>query len=488
MKPNISIRTQIHLYLALTILVCVLVVLFSAASTQEAIQGTHVMFDCNSALTEFYSLVGKADFHAREWIYSEDDQELAQYQDYMAQARERLDWMQGLVDSHFSWRLGRLSNMLEYYHDPLADFRAGRAVSGYETYQALAYRCTLIRSTSTTYHDYLAQYLHQTAEEVQQRWQRTWQLQLGIMALLLVLGFLSSSFYSKSILRPLRTLVENAHLVQNGQFDLRPVGRAPRELMVMSGAFEEMAQRIRENMEILKKNAQLEQMLLRRESERLAMEHLVTQAELRSLQAQINPHFLFNTLSMISKSAYLSGDASTSEMIDRLAKFLRYALDKSNTTSTLREELASIENYLFIQKKRFSGRLDFVLDVREEVPNIKMPAIVLQPLVENAIQHGIGGMTEAAVISLKVRLREGRVRILIEDNGAGMPPERLEQLQSCLKLGLESSSGSQGSGIGLTNVYRRLKMYFGSRMQFTIESEETCGTVIAISLPGEEEP
>lgn len=111
---------------------------------------------------------------------------------------------------------------------------------------------------------------------------------------------------------------------------------------------------------------------------------------------------------------------------------------------------------------------------------------MLQPLVENAIKHGVGPLTEEAVISLKVRYRDGHARIQIEDNGVGMSAEQLEELQSCLKLGLGSSNGGNGTGIGLTNVYRRLRMYFGADLQFTIESEENCGTLITISLPVEE--
>lgn len=116
-----------------------------------------------------------------------------------------------------------------------------------------------------------------------------------------------------------------------------------------------------------------------------------------------------------------------------------------------------------------------------------MPAIILQPLVENAIKHGIDAMTTEAVISLKVRQRQRQIMIQIEDNGVGMSAEVLEHLQSCLRLGLESSGNAHGAGIGLTNVYRRLQMYFGKEMQFTVESEEGCGTLITICLPVEEE-
>lgn len=486
MKVCSSIRTQLYTVLVLSAALCISVVLLSSTSTQEAIEGTRTFFDCNSALSNFYVTVDKMDSFARDWVYSGNPADYENYQQQVKLACQELHVIRSLGDSQMAWRLGRLENMLHYYQEPIDKLLAGEAAV-YETYNMLSYRCGLIRNTATTYYTYLAEYLQESADAVQARWQKKWVIQVAAMTLLVGAGMFISSSYSKGILRPIQTMTQNARKVQHGDFHLQPVEKAPAELAVMADAFAEMAGQVEQNIDILKKNAQLEQILLRQESERLSMQNLVTQAELRSLQAQINPHFLFNTLSMISKSAYLSHDATTSELIDRLAQFLRYALDKSSTTSTLQEEINSIENYLFIQKKRFAGRLDFVVDVPQEIPRLKMPAIVLQPLVENAIKHGVDPLTEEAVISLKVRTSDRRVRIQIEDNGIGMSAQQLENLQSYLKLGLDSSSGGKGGGIGLTNVYRRLKVYFGGDLQFNIESEENCGTLITISLPMEEE-
>ena len=486
MKVRTSIRTQLYAFLALTAALCVSVVLLSVVSTQEVIQSTHTFFDCSSALSSFYATISEMDSAARDWVYSGSQEDYHAYVQADAAARGELDKIRATGDQALRWRIGLLENMLDYYRKPIRLFLSGMG-SSYQTYSELLYRCNLIRDTATDYYTYLADFMQRHAGAIQARWQQKCAMQIGALLFLILVGIAISSFYSKSILRPIQALTENARRVQRGEFRLEPIGQASAELAVMADAFAEMASHVEENIGVMKKNAQLEQMVLRQESERLTMQNLVTQAELRTLQAQINPHFLFNTLSMISKSAYLSHDDTTSELIDRLAEFLRYALDKSNTTSTLQEEINSIENYLFIQKKRFSGRLDFVVDVAEDIPPLHMPAIVLQPLVENAIKHGVGPLTEAAVISLKVRLREGRVRIQIEDNGVGMSAEQLEELQSCLKLGLGSSNGGGGTGIGLTNVYRRLRMYFGAKLQFTIESEENCGTLITISLPVEEE-
>lgn len=486
MKTSTSIRKQIYSVLALTATLCISVVLVSGISTKEVIENSNTLFSCNSTLSDFYATVGKMDTSAREWVYSGNPENYQAYLLFWEAAKEGLSQISASGDAQFAWRIGRLENMLNYYKKPMDKFRSEGGDS-YAVYNTLAYRCSLIQNTATKYYTYLGEYLQDNANTIQARWQKRRAIQIAALSAFVLVGMTVSGYYSKSVLRPIQTMTENARRIQRGEFDLEPIGQASAELAVMAETFSEMAGQVEKNMDVLRENARLEQMLLREESERLSMQNLVTQAELRSLQAQINPHFLFNTLSMISKSAYLSHDTTTSELIDRLAEFLRYALDKSSTTSTLSEEVNSIENYLFIQKRRFSGRLDFVVDAPEQIPNLKMPAIVLQPLVENAIQHGIGPLTEKAVISIKVRKWENRVRIQIEDNGIGMSAEQLETLQSCLRLGLESSSGSRGAGIGLTNVYRRLKIYYGNELQFNIESEENCGTLITISIPAEVE-
>lgn len=484
MKKTRSIRTQLYTILALTTGLCILVVLLAGTSTHEAVQGVDMLITCNSSLSDFYVTVDKMDILAKEWIYDQSEEGYASYLEQVKIAREELSTIGLYTNEYVAWRFQRLEYMLDYYQEPLDDLLAGR-ISAYETYNLLYYRSNLIRNTAPAYYTHLAEYLQDNADTIMFRWTQRMTGQLVALVLLLFSGLTISGTYGKLILHPIQVLMKNAKRIQQGNFVLDPVGEACSELSVMANTFEEMAGYVERNMDVLKENAHLAQMLLKEERERLAMKNLVTQAELRSLQAQINPHFLFNTLSMISQSAYLSEDIVTSELIDRLSDFLRYALDKSNTTSTLKEEVHSIDNYMFIQKKRFGDRLDFILDIPDYIPDLSMPAIVLQPLVENAVKHGIATLTEDAVISLKIRLRENRVRIQIEDNGAGMPAEQLEKLLSTLSISSEGSEENQSS-IGLMNVYRRMKLFFGTDFRFSIESEENCGTIVSISLPTEE--
>ena len=161
-----------------------------------------------------------------------------------------------------------------------------------------------------------------------------------------------------------------------------------------------MAGAIQNNIRLLKYNIEMDKQLLERENENLNMKNLLYQTELKSLQAQINPHFLFNTLNMIAKKAALSGDSETNLLMENISALLRYGLDKANKISTLKEELSCIENYFFIQQRRFEGRVSFVMDVPDYVPDISMPAMTLQPLVENSVIHGIKDVLENAEVIL----------------------------------------------------------------------------------------
>ncbi len=482
MKRKTGIRVRLMSYLIIVGCLCVLVVLFSNSTVTNNLENSRLFFDCNKNLSEFYANVYEMDLYARNYLYDRTASNYNTFQELLAAARANLKSIGETVDESTQWRMERLDSMLYYYCVPLRDYINGEA-SVYETYSTLLYRKNLITNTATTYYGYLANYMKVKTDSMQRLWARQRNAQFLLLAAVAGLAIAMGGVYSKGIYAPIAAMVENTKRLKKGDYALQPIRTSLAEIDILADSFNEMAASVEKSVDTLKENARLEYELLKQENDNLAMKNLVTEAELHSLQAQINPHFLFNTLSMISKSAYISGDTTTSELMDKLSEFLRYALDKANKTSTLHEEIDSLKNYIFIQQKRFTGHIRFEVDVEPDTPDIRMPAIVLQPLMENAILHGASAMTEEALIAVKVHQADGRVVIQIEDNGAGMKPEDLEALWGKLKLGLESSPGSRGSGIGLSNVYRRLQMYFGAQMQFIIESEEGCGTVVTLTVP-----
>ena len=209
-------------------------------------------------------------------------------------------------------------------------------------------------------------------------------------------------------------------------------------------------------------------------------------AELRALQAQINPHFLYNTLDTIIWMAESKKTDQVVKIVSALSDFFRISLSKGMDWITIGEEMELIRSYLTIQKMRYHDILDFNIDVDEDVAENTILKLILQPLVENALYHGIKNKRQGGTISVRAR-RNGKDEVLleVEDNGIGFTPERLAQLRA----GLENGSGDiyPESGFGIGNVNRRIQLYYGKTYGLSIQSEYTVGTCVTLLIPAKME-
>lgn len=211
------------------------------------------------------------------------------------------------------------------------------------------------------------------------------------------------------------------------------------------------------------------------------MEEDLKEAKLSALQYQVNPHFLFNSLNTIARVALIEGDKHTEKLVSALARLMRYSLYQVKTSVTLEEEVKTVTDYLMIQETRFQGRLTHRIDVESSILMAKMPCMILQPLVENACQHGLEPTKRGGTISIQGWLENGNVFLEVVDNGVGMSKE---QQKSIFKLEeIHSTKGGQVSGLGMTNVLKRLQYYFGSDCAWDIYSVQNKGTTLQISFP-----
>ncbi len=205
-------------------------------------------------------------------------------------------------------------------------------------------------------------------------------------------------------------------------------------------------------------------------------------AELRALQAQINPHFLYNTLDTIIWMAESKKTDDVVEIVDALSKFFRISLSKGMDWITIGEEVERIRSYLTIQKMRYRDILDFNIEIDDDIADNTILKLILQPLVENALYHGIKNKRQGGTISVRAR-RKGEEEVLleVEDDGIGFTPEKLTQLRA--ELDDDSGEIKLENGFGIGNVNNRIRLYYGKPYGLSIESEYTTGTRVALVIP-----
>lgn len=310
--------------------------------------------------------------------------------------------------------------------------------------------------------------------------------ELNILTLVII-GIANMLFVvliASTIADPLVKLAASANAVSQGDFDapLIPV-RSNDEVGVVTMAFNKMVVSIREYISKLTDSMEATRKL--RENE-LIMENHIKDAELRYLQAQINPHFLFNTLNAGAQLAMMEGADRTSNYIQRVADFFRYNIKKNKDAVTLKEEIELVDIYIYIINVRFAGEIQFTKEIDESLLSVKIPSMILQPIVENSINYGLRNIEWTKKIKLSVYKLGDYVCVSVKDNGIGMDKETIEQvLDGTYKSKPEKS---HSNGVGLNNCIERLNIFYEREEVLDIISEgENKGTETILYLPKEVE-
>ena len=284
---------------------------------------------------------------------------------------------------------------------------------------------------------------------------------------------------TKSITGPLRCLARTANQVAEGNLEVEQVPvRSTDEVGIVSTAFNQMVASIRLHMERIKENMEKEAAMKEKE---LMMESHLKDAQLKYLQAQINPHFLFNTLNAGAQLAMLEGADKTCLFVENMADFFRYNVKKINQDATIQEELELVDNYLYILNVRFGGEIHFRKQVEEDLLSVRVPSMILQPIVENAVNYGIRGIEWEGLIELSVYREEKRICISIHDNGMGMSREKIREVMEGRVPEADLSRNS--TGIGLGNVISRLRLYYNREDVLEIQSDGAgTGTKVLLKI------
>lgn len=269
--------------------------------------------------------------------------------------------------------------------------------------------------------------------------------------------------YSKIVNRPVKELIDAMKHFEKDtdNFSFNEKDEKVSEIKILSDSFGHMSVRIKELME-----------KVRREETELR------KTELKALQAQINPHFLYNTLDSIQWMCERGETDNASKMVGALAKLFRISISRGHELITIKDEINHVKNYLVIQSFRYREQFSYSFEVDEKLETFLCNKITLQPLVENAIYHGIDRLVDEGEIKITVKEAEddqNDILMIVEDNGVGMSEEQ------CRKILCKERSDS--SGIGVKNVNDRLKIYFGEKYGLTVKSELDVGTVMTARIP-----
>ncbi len=278
----------------------------------------------------------------------------------------------------------------------------------------------------------------------------------------LVLFAVIMFFVSSSISSPITQLTKEMKQIENLNYEnsLSTNLRGSKESVELTKSFQQMMIRIKElaNKIILEQQAQ-------------------RKSELKALQNQINPHFLYNTLDSIVYLIDNNENEKAEKMIIALSKFFRISISQGKTIIPISKEIEHVYNYLLIQKMRFGSTFDFTIDVQENINNYNVPKLILQPIVENAIAHGLQGLETKGEIHIKGYTKDKNIIFEISDNGFGMLPEKIEEIYASFK------DLSIHSGVGLQNVYNRIHIYYGEEAHIEIQSDLDKGSNIVIYIP-----
>lgn len=325
-------------------------------------------------------------------------------------------------------------------------------------------------------------HLYNQMQQITDKWY-AYELFIVFLFLLVILfTFIDTKRLIQELVPPIELLTKHAEYISNGSYQeilkLSTQNFASRELQTLSMAFVRMGQTIQAQMEELKEKIVLAEKVHELEIENMTTQILLTKTENSLMQSLINPHFLFNCLSMLSGLAVMEHAPRVHDYAIQIAQFLRESLNYIGKQITLKEEFAYTERYIAIQRLRFGDRISFHVHCADECQKLVVPAILLQPLVENALIHGVASFLKNGKISVSAILEGDKVVLLVEDNGVGMGEGEIARLTK--ELGERFEIGKKGTG--LHSVAYRLKQLFHDQAEFSLKSERH-HTQVRISLP-----
>lgn len=482
---TISIKKKIGIFAAMVILIMALSATFSICIMNFSLGGFNTILNDNSRCHDFQEAL---------------DLEIESFADYIRDATPdtRDQYVLSCV------RTERCLSSLPFDYARIGTERYARTwsiLNGYETYQAYRdelaetqvresdfverlYRVYKMQEYLQTYARRLVQVtLKEGNDSYQEKVPVFYNMPYLILAISAVfMGFVMflTKILSNALVSPAVLLAQCARKIAKNDFTGEDPSVENRDEMgELVQAFNKMKRSTKGYIDTLKENHRMSELLHREEIERVEMEKQLSGARLELLKSQINPHFLFNTLNMIACMAKLEEAVTTERMISSMSSLFRYNLKTSEQIVTLARELKVVQDYMYIQQMRFGSRILYSCDLKVDAEQAMIPAFTLQPVVENAMVHGLSKKEQGGRVHVRIWEQGKRLVISVADTGLGMSEERLAEVTEAMK-----ERRTSRIGIGLGNIYKRIHMMY-KQGEFRIASIEGRGTVIQMFIPQE---
>ena len=483
--PFISIRNKLLVIFMIPTIMLLSINAYINAEINTMIDDISGIYASNTMLNELQISLTQVHHYLETFLDTRDTEAIEGYLRNQQEFSNRLEQLNGrLLDDDSMITQKNIRSISEEYirtADRAVEAKRGRNVVKYKEYyddadRLFSYINSYIYSLNSCQlqcnsHNYEALFTSLKYSET---------ANLTILCMTSALVTLLVFLLTRGITDPLQRLAEAAEQVANGSLVAEVSGPVTNdEVGIVTAAFNQMVVSLKDNMEQARQRIALESAM---KEKQLLMEAHLKDTQLKYLQSQINPHFLFNTLNACAQLAMLEGADRTYTYVQNVADFYRYNVRKKDGVATLAEEIGLVNNYIYIINVRFSGEIHFIKEIEEGVTDVPMPAMILQPLVENSINHGLRDVEWEKKIWLSVYRENNRICVSVRDNGIGISPE---QMQSILNNDLNGNGLQEHTtGVGLRNVIGRLRLFYNRDDVMEITSTGSgMGTEVAVFIP-----
>ena len=487
---NLKLRHKLVLVFLLTSLSSLGINIFVYVNLNTALNKMDAVYSSNISLNNISESLERIQMSLTGFLETKGTDELEAYYKYQQEINSQLyDLNNNATDNTSKLTERNIRKMTENYlsvADAAVTAKRGRKIMEYtrryeECQQLYNYLNVYIYSLNNEQFKNNSENYTQLKSSMQM----SEVLCLSIFAIVSLMNVLLIIIMTGMITKPLTTLSEKANEIsEKSPEKVDPLDvRYNDEIGTVTKAFNQMLLSIKEYIRRIRAQMVTESAM---KEKSLLMENHLKDAQLKYLQAQINPHFLFNTLNAGAQLAMMEGADRTNEYIRHMADFFRYNVKKDNEVVTISEEIGLVDSYVYILNVRFSGDIRFRKVIDETLLNVRVPSMIIQPLVENSIKYGTHETedgSERGEVVLSLYKKEDMACIEVSDNGPGMPAETIERI-----LAREKSAGTEydeTKGIGLNNVISRLDLFFDGTEGVDIISNEGEGTRIIIKIPME---